>query len=37
MKEQWKEEHGLCHGIVGYYIGLAMKHYQNYDSYILET
>jgi hypothetical protein len=26
-----------CHGIVGYYIGPALKHYQNYDSYIPET
>jgi hypothetical protein len=26
-----------CHGIVGYYIGPAMKHYRNYDSYIPET
>jgi hypothetical protein len=26
-----------CHGIVGYYIGPAMKHYRNYESYIPET
>jgi hypothetical protein len=26
-----------CHGIVGYYIGPAMKHYRNYNSYIPET
>jgi hypothetical protein len=26
-----------CHGIVGYYIGPAMKHYRNYGSYIPET
>jgi hypothetical protein len=26
-----------CHGIVRYYIGPAMKHYRNYDSYIPET
>jgi hypothetical protein len=26
-----------CHGVVGYYIGPAMKHYRNYNSYIPET
>jgi hypothetical protein len=26
-----------CHGIVGYYIGPAMNHYRNYNSYIPET
>jgi hypothetical protein len=26
-----------CHGIVGYYIGPAMKHYRKYNSYIPET
>ena len=26
-----------CHGIVGYYIGPALKHYRNYKSYIPET
>jgi hypothetical protein len=26
-----------CHGVVGYYIGPAMKHYRNYISYIPET
>jgi hypothetical protein len=26
-----------CHGVVGYYIGPAMKHYQNYNSYIPST
>jgi hypothetical protein len=26
-----------CHGIVGYYVGPAMKHYRNYNSYIPET
>jgi hypothetical protein len=26
-----------CHGIVGYYIGPAMKYYRNYDSYIPDT
>jgi hypothetical protein len=31
-REAW-----ACHGIVGYYIGPAMKHYRNYNSYIPET
>jgi hypothetical protein len=26
-----------CHGVVGYYIGPAMKHYRNYNSYIPAT
>ena len=26
-----------CHGVVGYYIGPAMKHYRNFNSYIPET
>jgi hypothetical protein len=26
-----------CHGVVGYYIGPAMNHYRNYNSYIPET
>jgi hypothetical protein len=26
-----------CHGVAGYIIGPAMYHYQNYNSYILET
>jgi len=27
----------VCFGIVRYYIGPALEHYRNYDSYIPET